>query len=227
MGQRLVKEAALMESGRSPDGRPAMTRPRLSARLRRRVSHLSDWETLERFGLAPLHQVLVLFPVVSVALSLADVASAPIIGFHVGLGLLFLGMCVHRWRSPRLVQAYRNSFDYIRTEVEVTCLRPAAETMLRVSRSQLARQRKILATLHPECFERLQRSVDRVSEHLDGRASLEPNLVAEWMLALWLFMTRSAPVTRLIVTSCYAAGASLVTLASIALSWITLHDAWF
>lgn len=215
-----------MRSGRSPEDHAAMTRPRLSARLRRRVSHLSDWETLERFGVAPVHQVLVLFPVVSVALSLADATSAPIIGFPVGLGLLFIGMCVHRWRGPRLVQAYRNSFDYIRTELEVTCLRPAAETMLRVSKSQLARQRRILATLHPECFRRLQRSVDRVSEHLDGRASLEPNLVAEWTLALWLFMTRSAPATRLIVTSCYAAGASLLIIASVALSWTVLRGAW-
>jgi hypothetical protein len=182
---------------------------------------------LERFGLAPVHQVLVLFPVASLALGLVDTSSAPIIGFHVVLGLLFIGMCVHRWRSPHFVRAYHNSFDYIRTELEVTCLRPAAETMLRVSRSQLARQRKILATLHPECFERLQRSVDRVSEHLDGRGSLEPTLVVEWMLALWLFMTRSAPATRLIVALCYAVGASLLTTASIALSWIALHGAWF
>lgn len=199
--------------------------PRLSplARLASRVSRLSNWELLGRFARPPLNLALILFPVVSVVPVLAGAGSlapmpVPFVLLHGGLGLLFVGVCLHRWRAPELVQRYQDSFDYVRTELEVVLLEPATKASLRVMARQLARYRHGLMMIHPECVLRLTHALAVIERSTCEDGPPDRTGIAEWMLASWLFTTHIRPLARGVVAFCYGAGILLLAAASLTVS---------
>lgn len=199
------------------------------ARLASRISRLSSWELLGRFGRPPLNLALILFPVVGTVPVLAGAGSlapmpVPFVLLHGGLGLLFVGVCLYRWWAPELAQRYQDSFDYVRTELEVILIAPAAKANLRTMQRQLARYGRGLAAIHPECVERLTQDLAAIEGRLLGEALPDPATAAEWMLASWLFTTHIRPFIRSVVALCYGLGLLLLTTASLAVSAHYLLD---
>lgn len=209
-----------MASGSSTDLVPTLP-PGLLARAVSKASRLSNWENLGRFGRRPVDQVLVLFPIASVTPELVGATTpSPTLGpvaFYAGLALLFAATCLHRWRAPHLVQRHRDSFDYVRAELEVLLLEPATQAILRTTTRQLTRHGRALAMIHPDQVERLGRSIATVERCLASGARPERAVAVEWMLASWLFLTHTAPLARAAVAGCYGAGTLLLVVACLTL----------